>query len=155
MTTTKNQNKACPTTHFDHCCDLFRAELSRNQIILQNIHLRMENTSGLCRVFDKTEAQQWNESHVYTCYITMRSISCQGDKSLVPMSRIVISDWSNITSDPSRLFWNWRQPYFTATMVYFTFHFNIYNVHTHHTKYYPLYLPKFFIDDIYFQCLGV
>ncbi len=38
---------------FDHCRDLFRGELSISQVILQNIHLRTENTSGLCGVFDK------------------------------------------------------------------------------------------------------
>ncbi len=37
--TKTNQYKACQTC-FDHCRDLFRGELSRNQVILQNIHLR-------------------------------------------------------------------------------------------------------------------
>ncbi len=50
------QYKAC-SMHFGHCRDLFRDQLSINQVILQNIHLRTENTSGLCGVFDKTEAQ--------------------------------------------------------------------------------------------------
>ncbi len=27
---------------FDHCHDLFRGELSKNQVIFQNIHLRVE-----------------------------------------------------------------------------------------------------------------
>ncbi len=51
-----NQYQACPT-NFDHCCDLFKGELSINEVILQNIHLRTEKTSGLCGVFDKTDAQ--------------------------------------------------------------------------------------------------
>ncbi len=54
--TKTNQYKACPM-HFGHCRDLFRDQLSINQVILQNIQLRTENTSGLCGVFDKTEAQ--------------------------------------------------------------------------------------------------
>ncbi len=49
---------------------------------------------------------------------------------------------------PSRLFGYWRQTYLIATMVYFTFHFNIYNVQTHHTKYYLLSLPYFLFNDI-------
>ncbi len=85
--TKTNQYKACPTC-FDHYRDIFRSELSRNQVILQNIHLRTEKTSGLCGVFDKTEAQRLNESHLHTSYVTMRSICCQGDKSLVPVSRM-------------------------------------------------------------------
>ncbi len=52
----------------------------------------MENTGGLCGLFDKTEAQWWNESHVHTSYVTMQSICCQGDKSLVPVSQIVICE---------------------------------------------------------------
>ncbi len=54
--TKTNQYKACPT-RFDHFHDLFGGELSINQVILQNIHLRTENTSGLFGVFNKTEAQ--------------------------------------------------------------------------------------------------
>ncbi len=49
------------------------SSIVNNQVILQNIHLRTENTSGLCGVFDKTEAQWWNETHVHNCYFTMRS----------------------------------------------------------------------------------
>ncbi len=37
----ENQSKACPTS-FDHFRDLFRGKLSINQVILSNIHLRME-----------------------------------------------------------------------------------------------------------------
>ncbi len=62
----------------------------------------MENTGGLCGVFDKTEAQRWNESHVHNCYVTMWSICCQGDNSLVPVSRIVIGGWSNITKQKTK-----------------------------------------------------
>ncbi len=39
---------------------------------------------------------------------------------------------------------------FIATIVYFTFPFNIYNIQTYHIKYYLLLLSYFFIDDIYF-----
>ncbi len=39
--------------------------------------------------------------------------------------------------------------FFIATMVYFTFPFNIYNVQTHHTKYYLLLLPYFIFDDVH------
>ncbi len=35
----KSVTIAC-LTRFDHCRDLFRGELSKNQVILQNIHLR-------------------------------------------------------------------------------------------------------------------
>ncbi len=42
----------------------------------------------------------------------------------------------------------WRQPYFIATMVYFIFPFNIYNVQTNNTKYYLLSLPYIFFNDI-------
>ncbi len=45
-------------------------------------------------VFDKTDAQLWNESHIHYCYVTMRSICCHGDKSLVSESRAVIGEWS-------------------------------------------------------------
>ncbi len=55
--TKTNQYKTC-LMRFNHYRDLFRGELSRNQVILQNIHLRAENTGGLCGVFDKTEAQR-------------------------------------------------------------------------------------------------
>ncbi len=56
--TKTNQYKACLTRLY-HCRDLFRGELSRNQVILQNIHLMTENTGGLCGVFDKTEAFEY------------------------------------------------------------------------------------------------
>ncbi len=55
--TNKSVIKACPT-HFDHCHDLFRGELSKNQVIFQNIHLRAEICGDLCGVFDKTDAQR-------------------------------------------------------------------------------------------------
>ncbi len=45
-----NQSQACPT-RFDHCRDLFRGELSINQVILKNIHMRKEITSDFCGVF--------------------------------------------------------------------------------------------------------
>ncbi len=64
---------------------------------IKNIHLRTENTGGLCGVFDKTETQRWNKFHMHNCHVTMRSICCQGNKSLVPVSRLVIGDCSNIT----------------------------------------------------------
>ncbi len=85
--------KACLTS-FDHCHYLFRGELSKNQVILQNIHLRMDISGDLFGVFDKTDAQWWNKSHMYYCYITMQSTCCQGDKSLAPESQTVIGDWS-------------------------------------------------------------
>ncbi len=50
-------------------------------------------------------------------------------------------------SHPSRLFRYWRQPYFIATMVCFTFPFNIYNVFTYHTFYY--YLHTFSFSGMY------
>ncbi len=53
----------------------------------------MEITGDLCGVFDKTDAQRWNESNVHYCYITKRLLCCHGDKSLAP----VIGDWSHIT----------------------------------------------------------
>ncbi len=53
----KSVTKECPT-HFDHCRDLFRGELSKNEVIFQNIHLRAETCGDLCRVFDKTAAQR-------------------------------------------------------------------------------------------------
>ncbi len=52
----KSVTKACPT-HFNHCHDLFRGELSKNKVIFQNIHLRAEIFGDLCGVFDKTDAQ--------------------------------------------------------------------------------------------------
>ncbi len=57
MTKKTNQSQACPT-HFDHCCDLFRGELSINQAIFDNIYLGTEIIGDLCGVFDKTDAQQ-------------------------------------------------------------------------------------------------
>ncbi len=87
-----NQSQACQTS-FDHCRDLFRGELSINQAIFGNIYLGTEITGDLCGVFDKTDAQQWNESHVYFYDITMRSICNDGDKSLVFVSRNVIGEW--------------------------------------------------------------
>ncbi len=63
-----------------------------------------ENEDQLCGVFDKTDAQQWNESHVHNCYITMRSICCHCYKPLAPVSRSVIGDWSHITK---KLLWLW------------------------------------------------
>ncbi len=71
--------------HFDHCQDLFRGELSKNQVILWNVHLRTEITGDLCGVWDKTEVQRWNKSPVHNCYVTMRSICRHGDKSLAPV----------------------------------------------------------------------
>ncbi len=52
-----NQSQACPT-RFDHCCDLFRGELSINQAIFDNIYLGTEISGDLCGVFDKTDAQR-------------------------------------------------------------------------------------------------
>ncbi len=51
----------------------------------------MEITDDLCGVFDKIDIQQWNESHMHYCYVTMRSICCHGDKSLAPKSHSVIA----------------------------------------------------------------
>ncbi len=48
-------------------------------------------------VFDKTDAQWWNKSHMHYGYVTMRSICCHGDKSLTPKSQSVIGDWFHIT----------------------------------------------------------
>ncbi len=53
----------------------------------------MEITYDLGGVFDKTDAQRWNKSHVHYCYVTMQSICCHGDKSLVPKSWSVIGDF--------------------------------------------------------------
>ncbi len=89
----KSVTIACPTC-FDHCRYLFRGELSKNQVILQNIHLTGEICGDLFGVIDKTVAQWWNESHVHYYYITMQSICCQGDKSLAVESRTVIGEWS-------------------------------------------------------------
>ncbi len=41
------QSQACPT-HFDHCRDLFRGELSINQAIFDHICLGTEITGDLC-----------------------------------------------------------------------------------------------------------
>ncbi len=41
---------------FDHCRDLLRGELSKNQVILQNIHLRAEICGDLFGDFDNTDA---------------------------------------------------------------------------------------------------
>ncbi len=57
----------------------------------------MEIIGNLCGVFDKIDVQRWNKSHVHYCYVTMQSICCHGDKSLAPVSRSVIGDWSHIT----------------------------------------------------------
>ncbi len=49
--------------------------------------------------------------------------------------------------DPSRLLSYWGQPYVIEKIVYLTVAFNIYNVHTHNTKYYLLLsLPSLFFD---------
>ncbi len=37
--------------------DLFRGEISKNEVILQNIYVRMEITGDLCGVYDKTDAE--------------------------------------------------------------------------------------------------
>ncbi len=66
-----NQSQACPT-RFDHRRDLFRGELSINQSIFDNIYLGTEITGDLCGVFDKNDAQRWNESHVHFYYVTMQ-----------------------------------------------------------------------------------
>ncbi len=59
----------------------------------------MEITGDLCGVFDKIDAQRKNESHMHNCYITMWSICCHSDKSLAPVSRSVIGDWSHTTKN--------------------------------------------------------
>ncbi len=56
----------------------------------------MEITGDLCAVFDKTDGLRFNKSYVHYCYVTMRSICCQGDKSLAPVSQSAIGDWSHI-----------------------------------------------------------
>ncbi len=93
-----NQSQACPTLS-DHCRDLFTGKLSINQAIFGNIYLGPEITVDLYGVFDKTDAQRWNESHVHFYYVTMRSICSYGDKSLVFVSRNMIGEWSCITTD--------------------------------------------------------
>ncbi len=50
----------------------------------------MEILDDLCGVFDKTDAEQWNKSYMYYCYVTMQSICCHGDKLLAPKSWSVI-----------------------------------------------------------------
>ncbi len=84
-----NQSQAC-TTRFVHYSDLFRGKLSINQAIFDNIYLRTEITGDLCGVFDKTDAQPWNESRMHFYYVTMQSICSHGDKSLVFVLRNVI-----------------------------------------------------------------
>ncbi len=49
---------------FDHCRDLFRGEFAISQVILQNIHLRTENTSGLCGVFDKNINKMFKKNKI-------------------------------------------------------------------------------------------
>ncbi len=93
-----NQSQVCPM-RFDHCHDLFRGELSINRAIFDHIYLGTEITGDLCGVFDKTDAQWWNESHVHFYYVTMQSTCSHGDKSLVFVSRNVIGKWSHITID--------------------------------------------------------
>ncbi len=68
-------------------------ELLKIQVILQNIHLRAEICGDLFGVFDKTDAQRWNESHMHYCYVTMWSMCCHGDKSLASESRAMIGEW--------------------------------------------------------------
>ncbi len=83
-------------------------ESSKNQVILQNNHLRAEICGDLFGVFDKTDALLWNESHMRYCYVTMRSICCHSDKSLVSESRAVIGEWSAypwITMDMLHVSW--------------------------------------------------
>ncbi len=43
---------------FNYCRDFFRGEPSKKEVILQNIHLRMEITGDLFGVFNKTDSQQ-------------------------------------------------------------------------------------------------
>ncbi len=59
----------------------------------------MEITDDLCGDFDKTDGQWWNEPHVHYCYVTMWSICCHRGKSLAPVSRSVIGEWSHITKN--------------------------------------------------------
>ncbi len=59
----------------------------------------MEITDDLCGFFDKTDDQRWNKFHMYYCYIIMRLICCHGDKTLAPLSRSMIGDWSHITNN--------------------------------------------------------
>ncbi len=52
---------------------------------------------------------------------------------------------------PSRLFGYGCQPKFLASMVYFTFTFDIYNVQKHYTKRYILLLPYIFFDIFFYH----
>ncbi len=48
--TNKSVTKVC-LMRFDHCRDLLRGELSKNQVIFQNIHLRAEICGDTMKVF--------------------------------------------------------------------------------------------------------